>query len=697
MLVLVGVAYRLCFAGLSVGFFNNGLADIVFFAGLLACLAAMVAPGAPPLRLNLPAAALCLFILALFITARTSLYPRNAVTELANLAALGCLFVLVSGTFFSQADAPRAAAFLVSIAAVPLVVGLYQNFFEFPRLLQDLKTVTLPGWIAGIYVDAKSAADFRTRVENSEIFSTFLFSNVFAGYLALILPVTLGLGAAVLKGGAPRSAKILAAVLAAALVALESACLVLTKSKAGLAAAAVALFIFAVLVLYKLLSRRAFVIVLVAGLVVSAAGTFVGLSRARQSYYEAMTSLEVRQGYWRATLRLIKADPLAGVGPGNFAENYVAFKRPGEREVKNPHNAYLLAWAEGGLFSLLFFVAFWVLVFAGPREKAPAAHSPPGALSFALAPLAAAALFVLVQGDLFGPDASATAAVVSGALLASILAPLLWRLSADADLAIVNAGLAAGVAGFALHSAADIDFSEPAAAAAVLFAAAALSPRGKFAALSSGSRRAVFAAGLAAVALLLFMVKVYLPCSQAETFIDAAGSAAASGDLALAADRARGAAALDPANASAPLLLARIYETQAGARKTHDQPFVLAESFYAKTLSLDPHCWPAHEGLARLYTAAGPAYLEKALKEYSALLTLHPSSSKFHWDAARLLEKAALPDSALAHYLKALDIDSREKEHGLQFSPAERSEIEAAVKRIRAAASARSAPAANAP
>jgi len=683
VLALCGVAYRLMFSSSAAGFFNNGLADVIFFSAAAAYLLAMVRRDARGLRVNLAAGSLMLFFLAYLLTCRTSAYPRGGAAELADLAAMVCLFAVVSGALFGQDDAGRGATFLAAAAVIPVAVGFFQHYYEFPRQLEELRHLQLPGWVGNVYIDARNVEDFRTRVESAEVFSTFYTSNVFAGFLALALPVTLGLGAGILGGTAGRKSKVAAAAAGGVLAAGEAFLLVMTKSKAGTAAAGIALGIFVVTAAYHLLPRKAFFAIVVAGALLGGAGLWLALPRAKVFLGEVKTSFYVREGYWSATWRLIEEDPFTGVGPGNFSETYVAYKDIGEREVRNPHNAYLLVWAEGGVFSLLFFASFLALVFAGPKSRGDAA-GPRTGFRGAAAIVAALALYVFVQGDISGVDAALTAAIAAAAAAAAAFAALLWPLGETADAALVRAGLAAGVAGFCIHSAVDVTFSDAGATTAAIFAAAVLSPRGKAAVLRGGRRGTILVAALACVVLVAFVARFYVPYSQAETIMEEARELAEKGDAASAANRARTALTLDPADSAIPTFLGRFYEAVSKNEAARAQASLVAEDYYNKAANLDPMNRAAREGLVRIFNASGPEGYAKAIAVYAQLLQLYPTNSRYHIGAARVLEKTGFPAEALGHYRRGVFIDDYEEQHGVQLDKEELAEARAAIKRLAA-------------
>ena len=63
---------------------------------------------------------------------------------------------------------------------------------------------------------------------------------------------------------------------------------------------------------------------------------------------------------WGATLAMIKDDPLIGKGVGTFMSRFEKY-RP-DLQVQYAHNCFLQIWAESGLFSLISFILFIVVV-----------------------------------------------------------------------------------------------------------------------------------------------------------------------------------------------------------------------------------------------------------------------------------------------------------------------------------------------
>ena len=86
------------------------------------------------------------------------------------------------------------------------------------------------------------------------------------------------------------------------------------------------------------------------------------------------TSLGPRLVFWGNTWQLIKQHPVFGVGTGDFPAEYekVRLQRtPNHWEnVDNPHNMYLMVWAQSGLVGLIVFLAIFAALFAKSIRRA---------------------------------------------------------------------------------------------------------------------------------------------------------------------------------------------------------------------------------------------------------------------------------------------------------------------------------------
>jgi O-antigen ligase len=126
--------------------------------------------------------------------------------------------------------------------------------------------------------------------------------------------------------------------------------------------------------------RAAFVLLAVAALLAALALAPTSRQRILQAVRETgqydqakeLTSMGIRVIFWKNSLELIRARPLAGYGTGGFASAYAARVQGGTGIAGtlsgDPHNQYMKIAAEHGLIGLALFLA---LLLAALREPAP--------------------------------------------------------------------------------------------------------------------------------------------------------------------------------------------------------------------------------------------------------------------------------------------------------------------------------------
>ena len=76
-----------------------------------------------------------------------------------------------------------------------------------------------------------------------------------------------------------------------------------------------------------------------------------------------------RLSVWKTTIKAIKEKPFLGWGPENF---HIGFEKyfdptlpPSLQRLwwDRPHNIFLEIWVNSGIFALIFYLAFWILLF----------------------------------------------------------------------------------------------------------------------------------------------------------------------------------------------------------------------------------------------------------------------------------------------------------------------------------------------
>lgn len=248
--------------------------------------------------------------------------------------------------------------FLVLTALIVSLEGLMQygrTFQAMLPLLHQLKAGGLPelqGW-GGDVIE-----DFLTR---KRIFSVFGWPNLFAGFLLLIIPITIGATVA----AASRAERIVGMVVAVVL----GTCLILTLSLGAWMAA-----VLTGSIAWWLMQRPAgrasspskgrkrFALVACIGLAICAitfVTSFIVAKRARPLIAASTSS---RLVYLQGAMRVIQARPFLGTGLGTFGMAYWALMPPqfatGQHSAIHAHNTIMEFAAELGLIGLALFVMF---------------------------------------------------------------------------------------------------------------------------------------------------------------------------------------------------------------------------------------------------------------------------------------------------------------------------------------------------
>lgn len=111
-----------------------------------------------------------------------------------------------------------------------------------------------------------------------------------------------------------------------------------------------------------LFNRRLLLPLLVAVLVLGLAYTASPFLRER---FRCTASFDLRLDIWRSSWRLIRANPLVGVGTGVYPhaiEEYAVGSTRDQKEVPFAHNIFLQAWAEFGVLGLIAFSSFLLVI-----------------------------------------------------------------------------------------------------------------------------------------------------------------------------------------------------------------------------------------------------------------------------------------------------------------------------------------------
>ncbi|MBI5761796.1 MAG: O-antigen ligase family protein [Planctomycetales bacterium] len=331
---------------------------------------------------------------ALLVVAGTG-DKRAAMNLLWEWVSLGMTWFLVRHGVTSRVDRAGLVAALLATVTMLAAFGIWQHYVwyheqvlsyktprdeldelqqhfephspyvaaEIQRLGQKLIELGVPSEC----LDGPGRKSFESRLLYSrEPLAAFALTNSLAGLLLPHLIVALTIVVAPWGQGARWPWFVLGA-LACGIVAY---CLLLTKSRTAYVGLCVGSAIGAVnWMLYRGRTtpdcdlsnahrNRWFTPVALAGLVVIGLITVAwrtgGLDRLVLD--QATKSFQYRLEFWSGTWDMLTAHPkhlLVGVGPGNFRQHYLRFKRPeSSEEIADPHQFLMDVWANGGLVGL---------------------------------------------------------------------------------------------------------------------------------------------------------------------------------------------------------------------------------------------------------------------------------------------------------------------------------------------------------
>jgi putative inorganic carbon (HCO3(-)) transporter len=306
----------------------------------------------PPL--SLPFA---VFLFAALVSLTGALSLQHAIKELTKWFEMFAVYLYVANNL-DETRIERALAVIFLAGLAEAAIGIYQFFFRWgPK-----------GFVLfGNYLRA---------------FGTFEQPNPFAGYLALLIPVALGVVMSSLftvQGFAFARRNWNALLAALALGAMLAAAIMSWSRGAWLGIAA------GLLVTVVVQSRRALVLTIIAAFAL----TFIVLLNsinlvpdviaARLSgiadYFgvfdvrgvkvdDANYAVVERMAHWQAAWEMWLAHPAFGVGIGNYAVTYPAYALPRwDDPLGHAHNYYLNIAAETGLVGLGAYVILWLAAF----------------------------------------------------------------------------------------------------------------------------------------------------------------------------------------------------------------------------------------------------------------------------------------------------------------------------------------------
>lgn len=256
---------------------------------------------------------LLLFCLSLIISLAFSKNILKSLGETYKYATGILLFLTVSS--LPNENKRRAIDTIIIAGVIISLTAVYQYCFGFKNLLNYLAKTNNPGTFTMDYILQR------------RVFFPFVTPDILAGYLSMVIPLTLG--------NKKRSWFIIPL----------SISLLLTKS----IGAFLSIFLGMLIYFYGQGKFKKREFIFLAGLLIIIGLVFITRASAKKEHLQPAFSAAMRLNYWRGSGQIIKSHPIVGAGLGNF----------NLKSSRYAHNSYLQIWAEMGILGLLSFL--WLI------------------------------------------------------------------------------------------------------------------------------------------------------------------------------------------------------------------------------------------------------------------------------------------------------------------------------------------------
>ena len=300
-----------------------------------------------------------------------SLYPYATRVDWFKLLTCAALFELVFCKVKERKDLQR-------LILVWVVMGIFQSFYG---LLQSIDAVTGIWWWKDTFVQDQSIG-------------TFIYRNHFGAYMAMLVPIFIGLFFSEINGASRKLRQIredtsrdqliktlseifTKTVLTGLVVIFVVVVFVLSGSRGGIMACATAFIITSVFLCFRKDTRRyGAALLILFGLVVTY-NLYLTFDRTveRFSSSSSSASAQERLEYTKHAWEMSERFPITGSGWGTFEELYRRYKPPTSwnKSVDHAHNDWVELLTETGwggpAIVFIAFIAFIVVVFRKWMEQ----------------------------------------------------------------------------------------------------------------------------------------------------------------------------------------------------------------------------------------------------------------------------------------------------------------------------------------
>lgn len=269
------------------------------------------------------------------------------------------VFALVRRLARTPAERGYLLAALLATGVSLSLYAIYQYAIELPQTRAALETdEALSQEVAryNVYlpVGDPRLAGWRDRLQQNNVFATYAHPNSFAGFLALIMPATVGWALLLWRRNRRWSLWVCVAAGSAVLVLMA---LWLTHSRGAIIGSLLAALLLIPFIGVSVPSNRRGLMIGFGAAALLALVVFALTPAGAAGLHKARASLGLRGDYWIATAAMIRDHFWWGIGWGEFGRSYPRYMLPTAFEkIQDPHNLFLETWACCGLLAVLALV-----------------------------------------------------------------------------------------------------------------------------------------------------------------------------------------------------------------------------------------------------------------------------------------------------------------------------------------------------
>lgn len=592
--------------------------------------------------------------------------------------AVGGLYLAIRRESFRIGPRPFALALIVVGLTQSLYAG-WQVTVEYPRLRQlyERRDPEFLEQMRGIGVTPGTVeeARFRDRLYSSEPYGGFGHPNSLAGLLVLTLPLVLAFVFLPLRGGPVAG---MGGLLALVVIA---AALVITKSRSAWIGTFLSLALWSAISWSE--GRRLRRLVWIWGGTVTLLGCLVAAFFAagildRLVLSESFKSLQYRLEWWEGSVGVLREHPWRGVGFGNFASRYLAFKLPfSSEEIQDPHNFLLELACCAGIPAMVGYLGILVASLLelmagskGAEEETLIASAKivRGAHSWWWigTGMAGGLVYLLQPAGALGPMGLGIGLALLS-LVAVVAAPDTWRLDQR-----LRRAIGCGVVGLHVHWLASGGVSFPALALPCWILLASGHDGTKAKSFPAGGLRSPTFGGLGSVVLVIllaaglavFVNSLYLPAQKRDQILASVRNYEEE-EVGAVLDHAAQVFPDDQTgwNRLADWQLRRMARFGAvGKREEASRAYAAAEDALTRAIALEPNRSANHRKLGELYAEAARHGLDpgaggKSVQAFGRAVDLYPNSAVRRWEYGVALDRVGEKQDARVQFRRALELD----------------------------------------